>query len=49
MLHASAFPLTNCLPSIYSVLTAGVSLFADFVGTTRLSDFRRPYIIVLRP
>jgi len=27
----------------------GVSLFADFAGTTQLSDFLRPFIIVVRP
>jgi hypothetical protein len=49
MLHAPAFPLTSRLPSICSALTKGVSLFADFAGTTQLSDFLRPFIIVVRP
>jgi hypothetical protein len=49
MLHARAFPLTSRLPSICSALTKSVSLFADFVSTTRLSDFLRPFIIVVRP
>jgi hypothetical protein len=26
-----------------------VSLFTDFVGTTQLSDFLRPFIIAVRP
>ncbi len=49
LLHAPTFPLTSRLPSICSALTKGVSLFADFVSTTRLSDFLRPFIIVVRP
>jgi hypothetical protein len=49
VLHAPALPLTSRLPSIRSALTQSISLFTDFVGTTQLSDFLRPFIIAVRP
>ena len=48
------FPLASPLRSTRSasgalVLLAAPSLFAGFVTTTGLSDFLRPFIIVVRP
>jgi hypothetical protein len=42
------FPLANPLCSTRSASGAPV-LFAGFVATTGLSDFLRPFIIVVRP
>ena len=47
-LLSSEFPLASRLPSIASAATVP-ALFGDFVGTTQLSDFPRPFVIGVCP
>lgn len=44
----SSFLLTSRLPSTSSAPASGAGLFAGFLGTTQLSDFRLSFIIGVR-